>query len=86
MFCAFIPSLLAAPVAPSNIHVTSNTPDSITFEWDQVSGALGYYLYWGVSSVNENEEITPIEGTQFTLDTLESNMDYKIALTTVDSS
>lgn len=78
--------VFAAPVAPSNIQLVSSTNNSITFSWDEVSDTLGYYLYWGIDSVNENEEVTPIEETEFTLTDLQENTKYKIALTTINSS
>jgi len=85
-FSFFVSHTYAALVAPSNIKQDSATGNSITFSWDEVPDALGYYLYWGKNDVSEHEEVAPIDGTSFTLGNLEANTTYKVSLSSIDSN
>ena len=70
--------------------VTSPDKTSLAVDWQDVSGALGYYIYYSKTSGNTGaydfEWVDLIEVSETVLENLDANSDYFIAVTVVDEN
>lgn len=81
---AFALSLDSAPV------VSSGTETSFSIDWEDVDGALGYYIYYSKDSGTVDgydfEWVDLIESSETTLENLEKDTQYYMAVTVVDEN
>lgn len=70
--------------------VSSTSDTSLSVDWDDVDTALWYYIYYwktsGTESWYEFEWIDLIEASETTLENLEKDTDYYVAVTVVDDN
>lgn len=79
----------AAISAPTNLSIHGATDTSVQLDWDDVDGAIGYYLYYGTKTasggVYETEGIDLIEESEFSLKNLKASTRYYIAVSAIDA-
>ena len=70
--------------------VSSTSETSLSVDWDDVDGALWYYIYYGKKSGNDDwyefEWIDLIEASETVIENLEKDTDYYVAVTVVDDN
>ena len=86
--CSFS-SLFAIEVSNAP-EVKSVSETSLSVDWEDVSGALGYYIYYSketwIPDGYSFEWIDLIESSETVLENLDADTDYYIALTVVDDN
>ena len=72
----------------SPIVLEGSNEESISISWDPVDGALGYYVYYDIKSFAGKEDYSQIprfiEETEATVEWLEDDTEYYIAISVVD--
>lgn len=81
------PALYAAE-APKDLRTLEVSDTTILLDWEDVEGAIGYYLYYGTKSASggtyDTEGINLIDESEFLVEELDANTDYYLAITSVD--
>lgn len=81
---AFALTMISAPI------LSSPTENTLSIDWDDVEGALGYYIYYskdsGVTDGYDFEWVDLIESSETILENLEKNTAYYVAVTVVDDN
>ncbi len=67
------------PSTPTNID-TSPLDGKIVVTWSAVDGATGYYIHYGINSIDENDPIPVKNATTHTIEGLTNYQDYMIAV------
>lgn len=74
--------------APSNVQITDDqTEDELTIDWDEVSGAAGYYVYRSESSFSDvanATQVADVSSPPFTDTGLEDGEQYYYRVTSHD--
>ncbi len=85
-FCTF--SLTFAATIPVNLVSPQSSDTSITLDWDDVEGALGYYVYYDTQLPENNEYahevVDLVEMSEYILPDLSPGTQYYIAVTSID--
>jgi len=80
-------SALTVDLAPT---LSSATDTSIQVDWEDVAGALGYYVYYSKTSGTQDgydfEGVDLIEVSETTLENLDKDTEYFVAVTVVDDN
>jgi hypothetical protein len=79
---------LAGPVAPIGVAVTSEGDGSVSLDWETVSDAVGYHVYWSPLSGGGWVRATddPVAGDSFTVDGLENGRNHFFVVRAVDAA
>lgn len=89
MFLVFGISSVFALDAPKDLRASSASDTSISLDWWDVEGSVGYYLYYGETTASggayEVEGVNLIEQSEFVLKELKPETKYYLAVTSVDN-
>lgn len=69
------------PSSPTGL-TTQISNQLIALSWDSVNGAIGYYVYYGLDSTNENVPVL-VTGNSFDITDVVNDQVYQIAVTAV---
>ncbi len=79
---------LAAPPAPTGLHVTDEASNALSVAWNAVAGATGYDVwvspFAGGGYVKAN--VAPVTGTSFTIGDLDNARRYYVVVRAVDAA